>query len=411
MSTFTRECSFVYFERPGYEEVLSFTKKKVKAYNEFNQRVFCSQDRFQHQEVKDALLQVQKQLLEEQQSNSGLCGLTKSTVKPTWKDTINQKRQIVKRVIQNQSTLNLAEVARVTKTSRDLVKRVHRELSGPGEVSEYGYNNLHSREEEEELEKTVDQIEEGYMTVAEIKRKHSAFSKKKILDVLHSRGYRYRLMPKERRNPKLHTPNSTRICRIISHITQAILDPNTTILYCDEMKFPLYQTSEKRWTHKDIKADEDLIYNRRYPDKTQLTAIALCSLEKFEAVQIFKHEVSAADFLYFLNKAISHLPPTKHYTIIADNATWHHAGIVSSTKAHQFLYFNEPKMFQLNIIENAFSFIRHAFRIRDNLFSLEEEAKTIVRIFFDSQNVDRFKGLFRNHFRLLIEFLERHKGS
>ena len=140
-----------------------------------------------------------------------------------------------------------------------------------------------------------------------------------------------------------------------------------------------------------------------------LTAVALCSLEKFEAVQLFKREINGHDFLYFLNTAIANLPPGKHYTIIADNATWHKSEAVRQCTASKFLYFNEPHMFQLNIIENAFSFVRHAFRKRPIVETAEEEAASIMRIFFDAGNKKRFRGLMRNHLRQLEKFLSKHK--
>jgi hypothetical protein len=152
-----------------------------------------------------------------------------------------------------------------------------------------------------------------------------------------------------------------------------------------------------------------LIYNRRAVPDTTLTAIALCSLDKFEAVQIHKGEITGKDFLHFLVEAISRLPPRRHYTIIADNATWHHASTVSKSTAGKFLFFNEPKMFQLNVIENAFSYVRHAFRIRPTVETLEEEARNIVNIFFDEENIERFKGYFRQHLRNLQEFLQIQK--
>ena len=58
------------------------------------------------------------------------------------------------------------------------------------------------------------------------------------------------------------------------------------------------------------------------------------------------------------------MDPHKSYTILLDNASWHKAEMINKAKASDFLFFNEARMFQLNIIENAFSFVRHAFRIR-----------------------------------------------
>ena len=78
------------------------------------------------------------------------------------------------------------------------------------------------------------------------------------------------------------------------------------------------------------------------------------------------------------------------------------------SQASKFFFFNEPRMFQLNIIENAFSFVRDAFRKRPQVDTMEEEAREIVRIFFDEENQKRFRGVLRNHLRQLIKYHERH---
>ena len=385
------------------EAQLEFKIRKVRPVNRFQQKAFHSQDRFPEEDIMTGLLRVQ------QEHQVELLPKLEARKKQSWKDKVNRKRALIKKCIQNQACLNLAAVARFTKSCPKTVKAIHRQLVCLGDAVSFEYNNLKDSEEQEALDKSIGSIEEGFQTVSDLKRSHPTFSKKKILERMHSMGYRYRLLPKERKNPEQRVINSTRVCRVISHIAQAICDPNTEVLYCDEMKFPLYQTAEKRWTHVYSQPSEAIVYNRRPALTGSLTAIALCSLHKFEAVQLYSHEVTGADFLYFLNEAIAHLPADKHYTIIADNATWHHASVVSSAKASRFLFFNEPKMFQLNIIENAFSFVRFDFRKRPIVHTLEEEAKSILQIFFDPANPERFKGLFRNHLRMLIEFLERHR--
>jgi hypothetical protein len=65
-------------------------------------------------------------------------------------------------------------------------------------------------------------------------------------------------------------------------------------------------------------------------------------------------------------------------------------------------------MFQINLIENAFSFIRDGFRRRSLVDSIEEEAALIMDLFFNSENERRFKGVYRNHIRMLIKYLEIH---
>ena len=386
----TRECIPCFFEPIKIDTPVTYAKRTIISPYAFAQQVFHSQDHFDHEQVQNGLFSLQVALNNDKLNRCTTCTSSSTKNKPIYKDKINKKRQFIKQVILNQGSSNIAHIARFTKTSRETVKTVIQEVRAFGDVSHYEYNNLKSPQEHDELNKTIDQIEEGYKTVHCIKRLHPTFSRKKILKHLHDKGYRYRLMRRELKVPDPHKPSSTRICRVISHIAQAICDPNTTLLYIDEMKFPLVQTAERQWMHKDTLREEALIYNRRNTPDTTLTAIALCSLEKFEAVQIYKGEITGKDFLYFLVEAISHLPPRKQYTIIADNATWHHSSTISKATVGKFLFFNEPKMFQLNVIENAFSFVRHAFRIRPTVETLEEEARNIINIFFDSRNEERF---------------------
>ena len=405
----TKECTLCYFGPVEEAHVPEFATRRIPAVSHFDQRVFKSDNRFDVEPVKAALTAIQEELLKEKIGVNCPAQKEPTQARPSWKDQVNRKRQLIKRVIENRTFNNVAQIARFTKASKDTVRRVIRELNATGEVASYEYNNLKSKDEVECLEKTIEDIEEGFMTVTAIKRRHATFSRKKILEALHDKGFRYRLLPKEKKNKEEPIVNSTRICRVISHITQGICDRNTVVLYIDEMKFPLYQTAEKRWTHVLSLRQDAFVYNRRPVPDAQLTAIALCSLEKFEAVQFFKHEVTGADFLYFINTAISKLPPLKHYTIITDNASWHHADVVAKSKSYKFLYFNEPRLFQLNVIENAFSHIRHAFRCRPIVDSASEEVKNLLNMFFDKDNGVRFKGYFRNHLRMLQEFLEKHR--
>ena len=430
----TKECTECRFESPPEGTVLDFRVRTTPIVNRFEQRIFVSEDRHSEDQVMAAIQQLKRQtakvcpakklqdqmamgpeeMNEESQglrhlADSSYSSMARTWGQLTWKDKINRKRELVKTCILRQATPNLAAIARFAKVHRSTVKKVFDELSFSGDVPSYEYNNVKSPEESRVLDEDISRIEGGFMTVVDLKRRHPSFSRKAILKLLHEHGYRYRLLPKNMKNPEIRAINSTRVCRLVSHIAQALSDPNTVILYIDEMKFPLYQTSERRWQHRDSVPEEGIIYNRRAYFHEMLTAVALCSLEKFEAVQLFKREINGHDFLYFLNTAIANLPPGKHYTIIADNATWHTSEAVRQCTASKFLYFNEPHMFQLNIIENAFSFVRHAFRKRPIVETAEEEAASIMRIFFDAGNKKRFRGLMRNHLRQLEKFLSKHK--
>jgi DNA-binding transcriptional regulator YhcF (GntR family) len=329
--------------------------------------------------------------------------------KLTWRDKINRKRELVKACLLKQAIPNLAAAARFAGVNHNTVSKIFYELKLTGQVASYEYNNVKSPEQTNVLVRDVSAIEGGFMTVVDLKRRHPSFSRKAILKHLHHQGFRYRLLPKNTLNPDRRTINSTRVCRVISHITQAMSFDDTTVLYIDEMKFPLFQTSSRRWQHPETPEDSAVIYNRREVDETCLVAIALCSQDKFEAVQLYQREINGYDFLYFLNTAIPQLPAGRHYTIIADNATWHTSDAVRRSKASEFLFFNEPGMFQLNLIENAFSFVRSEFRKRPIVETIEEEATNIMRIFFDSVNKRRFLGLVRNHLRQLDKYLTKYQ--
>ena len=408
---FTRKCTGVYYGPVGDDHRPEMVRRPVETVTHFDQRVFNSEDRFDADSIKAALTTIQKRL---QQEKTGAptdceCELPITPIPAlTWKQKVNNKKAFVKRVIANQTYSTVTDIAKFTQTSKDFVKKVMRELRAFGDIVPFEYNNLKTEEEKERLDMTLDQVEDTYMTVNCIKRLHPSFSKPKIMKALHDRGLRYRLMRTVSSKPP-RIPNSTRICRVISHIAQALCDPNTSVLYVDEMKFPLRQTAKRKWQHKDLPVELALVENARPVEKTTLTVIALCSLYKFEAIQVFSGEVTAVDFVYFLNQAMAQLPPRQSYTIVADNATWHKADLVSVTKVSKFLYFNEPKMFQLNMVENAFSYIRHAFRIRRTVETVEEEIKLIVNMFFEEGNIKRFKGYYRNHMRMLQEFLDKHK--
>jgi len=407
--TKTRLCTEIYRGHPGLGQLLEFSRRTIPVVDSFNQKIFHSEDLYPDEVVLEALEKTLEEAVLEKQGILGKRKISETKIQPTWKEKVNRKREYIKQCLQNQTHLNLKQVARATKSGYDTVKRLYRQLSMRGYLIPYEYNNLKSVEQMESLHKTIDHVDEGFKTVTDLKREYPTFSRRFILKELHNHGYRWHMLPRERKHPVANPPSSTRICRVISHLSQCLLDPQVEILYVDEVKFPLFQTSTHSWTKDD--PQNRIVYNRRpVPDKL-LTVIALCSTTQFLAVQVFDQEVTGKDFLYFLNGVISQLPTNKKYSILLDNAGWHHANLVERSKANKFLFFNEARMFQLNIIENAFSFVRSVFRKRPTVETTEEEARQIIEIFFDPMNIRKFKGLFRNHLRQLIKYLQKHRAN
>ena len=399
----TRECTEIFTAPPSPDTIFGFSEKPVERVDRFYQRVFTSDDRHQGDIILASLTQrLDEEVARKREKKK------RPAQKPqqaTRKEKVNKKREFIRRVLSHQTTVNIKEVARYTKSCSSTVKRVREEMLVHGVLTSYEYNFLKTPEQLSQLNETIDEVADTGMGVSDIKRLHPTFSKTKILEVIHERGLKYRPLPRKRKTPTTQPPNSTRVCRVISHLCQALSDPGMEILYCDEMKFPLCQTSTHAWT--GLPEEERDVYNRR-PDDRMLTAIAMCSTNGFVSVQVFKNEIKAPDFLFFMNKAIASLPTNKQYSVLLDNATWHRANLLSEAEVGKFFFFNEPRMFQLNIIENAFSFVRNSFRKRPVVESMEEEAKEIVKIFFEEENQRRFRGILRNHLRQLIKYHERH---
>ena len=401
----TRECTEVFTEPPPPGAIFRFTSKTVEVVNRFHQRVFSSDERHKGDSILASLTQrLDEEMARKRESKKGR-RLVVRLPQTSRKEKVNKKREFIRRVLTHQANLNLREVARYTKSCWSTVKSVRNEILMHGHLTPYDYNFLKTPEELVLLHETIEEVQDTGMGVVDIKRIHPTFSKKKILEEMHGKGLKYTPLSRERKFPSTQIPSSTRVCRVISHLCQGLADNTAEVLYCDEMKFPLFQTSTHSWTN--LPQEERGVYNRR-PDERLLTAIALCSTKGFVAVQVYSKEVTAIDFLYFMNKAIASLPIGKTYTCLLDNAGWHLANIVAASKVSKFFFFNEPRMFQLNIIENAFSFVRDAFRKRPVVETMEEEAKEIVRIFFDEENERRFRGLLRNHLRQLIKYHEKH---
>jgi len=306
--------------------------------------------------------------------------------------------------LMNQTKLNYRAVARLTKSDPATVKQVHWDLKQTGSPAVYIYNNQKDPQEAEELTIRCQEMPTTYSTVTDLKRLHPGFSRKFILKELHKQKRRWCKLRKEPLS-KFKPPNSKDVCSVISHVAQVLSTPMAQMMYLDEMKLPFHQASEHQWA---LKSDDEPVYSKRDTSEGGLTALALCSTQSFYAVQLFQREVTGDDFVFFLNNVIPTLPEGRRVSILADNATWHKSKAVVKSKGFKYLFFNVPHMFQLNLIENAFSAIRNEFRRRPLAENLEAEAKNIINLFFAQENSRRFEGYYRNHLRMLQKFGDLH---
>ena len=408
----TRTGTKVYYGVVSEMEEVILEKFTFELRKEFAQKPFRMHHDWTNEEVSQYLEteidRLKREKLEKRQpqrqmvDNSG----EEQIMKYEFRDRINIKRERIQEYLDLQEKPNIKKVAEATGSSYSIVKRIYNEMRFLGTFKRFEYNNIHTERESEGLDNTIEGIETRFTTVTDIKRMNPTYSRKTILKRLHKRGMLWKRVPKVKRKDRQKQPNSSYICTVIRSLCAAFPHDDVVVLYTDEMKLPLYQSSTHHWA---IKGQEDNMRYSRRPITSLVTAMVLCSVERFISVQLMYDQVSTVDFAYFLEKSIEQLPTNKRYFVLLDNATWHKGEFIKRSKVVDFLIFNEPHQFRLNLIENAFSYVRSAFRRRPQQQTMEEELRTIVNIFFDPLLERKFKGFHRNHIRQLKIMLEKHR--
>ena len=329
---------------------------------------------------------------------------TKREKKPTWAERINCKRLAIATVIRSQPHINLKDVCKSTGCCYGTAKKVQQDLMFSDSVTPFEYPNQKSDSQLSMLEESVQHLQGTFKTINDLRREHPSFSRKFVHRRLRLAGYRYKLLPRDRKNKPEQQDRSKQIVEVISHLAQAHAALNTTVIFIDEAHFPLFQTASRRWT-LGLQAN-DCVYNRRTPDEVKLSVVAACDNTGFVAIQVFKRDISSNDFLHLLQSVISRYPAKTKLTVLADQASWHTSSKVMDTAAGKFIHLNVPGLFRTNSIENSFSFVRSEFRKRPHVHSLEEEAALLVEIFFSPENRRRFEGIYKNHLRQLLLLLK-----
>jgi len=405
----TRECTKVYFAQPGPADIIDFSKREYQVIEKYKWKQFKSDRVLDVDSVQELLQNKLADLVKLKDQQASKKKKDDSSVQHiTWEQEVNRRRKWVATLLQQQSERNLSAVCKFTGCSFSLVKRVANDLDFCGEVSIFHYPNQKSEKQLNELQNTIEKVNGSFSTIADVKRQHPDFSRRFIARKLKATGLRYWLVRKNELRPKQPSYSDVEVLRTVRHLAQSLSNPHVETFYLDEVHFPLFQTSDRHWTKQNY-AGHDLVYNRRITvDVEKLSVIAMCSIHGFVAIQIFQREVRGEDFLYFLQEALEHVPTSSKITVLADNATWHRAEVVMKTKAGKAMEFNAPGLFRANLIENAFSFVRAAFRKRPQVNTLDAEVRILLSIFFDEANQKKFAGIARNHLRSLIALLEDH---
>ena len=407
----TRPCTPVYYRLPDWNQKVRFAVRECQKEPQYTWKKFKSNRLMDVDSISDLLDQKKTNLVEEQRKfvpkKEEKEKKKPKPVKMTWEELMNWKRLRIAQCLKQQHQRNLAEVSRMTGTSFGLIKKVLADLEFNGEITPFRYQNVKAPEDLEMLDHSISHVNGTYTTLSDLKRCHPQFSRRYIAKRVRATGLRWLLMRKDRRKKKDPGYTDKDVISTVSHLAQSMDDKAVETFYLDEVHFPLEQTSDRHWTMADFRG-HNLHYNRRLACGKKLSAIAMCSEERFVAVQIFQKDITGQDFQYFLVEAMNKVPRKSRVTVLADNAKWHKTKAVMKTKAFKAIHFNTKRLFQANLIENCFSFVRSDFRKRPLVESLEEEAGLLLRIFFNEDNERRFQGVARNHVRSLKKLLLDH---
>ena len=116
---------------------------------------------------------------------------------------MSPKRDIIQRCKENSAILNLSQVVRQIKSAFQTVKKVHQDIQVYGQAQAYKYTFLKQPAELERLDRSIVEARDGFLTIADLKRRNQSCSRRLIGKRLKESGLRYRLMPK---NHKLEQP-------------------------------------------------------------------------------------------------------------------------------------------------------------------------------------------------------------
>lgn len=403
----TRACTRVFFDVPEPDEDIEFKERRYEIVKSFGLKYFRTDISVKPEETEDMLKTKLKELTELKQARTQRPPEEPCRAKQTWKEKVERKRRKVEEYIRLNPKASIKDVCRYALCSYQLARRAIDFMQFTGHVESWTPPNLKQEMQIQQLNDTIAEVEGTYSTVTEIKRRNPCFSRKWILRRLHATGHRYHLLAKKRKVEKEPRHSSKEVLAVVRHLAQCMANERVETFYVDEVHFPLYQTALRHWTTGE--QQEELVYNRRSVPDTKISAIALCDLEKFRAVQFFERDITADDFAFFMQEFLVTIGKPYRVSILLDNATWHKSNVIEQSGFKKLLFFNAPGLFQANPIENCFSFVRACFRKRPLVHSNVEEARLLAGIFFDSANIRKFEGISRNHLRSLLRLLYHHE--
>lgn len=201
---------------------------------------------------------------------------------------------------------------------------------------------------------------------------------------------------KQEQVPQLH-----RICQTVVALHK---QPGCTVLWEDEMKFPISQVATKFWGLQN-----EPVQARPEESENCITAVVICDQHRFRAVQFFAQELKSQDYQFFLMSCVCRFASegTNKLKIIQDNAPWHQ-NKEGPAKAllSRLVQSSIPGWPMLNFIESTFSPVRMKYRSSVKGNGLPQRTKNIFQIFDGCNQTSKFAGMFRSYIRSLIKILQ-----
>ena len=336
-----------------------------------------------------------RRMCEEKVNKTGVC-----YQKVSREEAVNIKRENIRRVIFESNLTTIKDIAEASCCHASTVKEFFDRLQLTRHVPLYTYPNTHPQHTNHTIQSVIEDPSNKFYSTSDIKRIVPQCSRKYIRRQVKRLGYRYLKTERQRRDPKLREYKESELNDTIAMSAQAMLQNDDTIFFLDEVEFPLNITSDYSW----CKTDQRPLYNRR-DDESSLYVIALCGLDGFRAVQVFENDINKEAILYFMSVFLQSIGKDKKIVILLDNAGWHHAKLLRESGVQCVFWYNVPRMYELNLIEIAFSAIKSEFRRRRAMMSRDEEVEMIIKLFMNEENEKRFYGYRRHYLRNLKHLL------
>src|SRR3990167_151763 len=272
---------------------------------------------------QETLLEMAGDLLQQEEDG----GEARPTARPRrvrrskqwWKDKVNRARDAVRGRMAAGRAGDVGGLAGQAGCHEHTVRKLLRRELLLGPVPRYDYNHQHPPEVAQNILGLMTSEEGKYFSTASVKQRMPGVSRKFVARTLKKHGLRYTRI-RHTRPPR--TFDRTEVCRVLSTALPAFNRADESLLFLDEVIFPLNHTPTHCWRHKD---DTGAGYKERTQCKTQLTCIALCSKTRVIAIKLHTEEMQAQAIIYFLTEVLQRHQTTSKVVVLLDNAKYHSA--------------------------------------------------------------------------------------